>query len=200
MSELLRMIAPVSMQPVKAAVEDVPKPAKRGENGLANEEVEELYQQYVHVVRRVGCRVFRSTRQCDELVQDVFFKLMTHGAAIRDVDSKHAYIARVAYRCAVDILQKSGSSGGKSTPAAPDLDADCPAPGLDLTHLVLSRQSFERLWNRLDPLQRVILLLWLAEKTQGEIADYTSLARQTVNGKLQAIAVMARDLEKEGEA
>ena len=158
-------------------------------SALSNSELCELYQRYAHLlVRRCRLRL-GDAALADDALQDLFYKLMRHGGAIRAVDSQLAWLYRAADRCCYDIARRQQRQRQVAQPPSEDV----PAVGAADRSGVL-----EELFARLNPDERhVATLLFDDGMTQTEASKQLGRSRQSINRQARAIRELAQKLLQE---
>jgi len=118
-------------------VEDLVKRCNQGDGRAW----EEFYGRYVGMISRVVKSYFKSSHEdADDLIQEVFVRLMN---ALKNFDatmSLEAYIIEIARRARIELLRKASSlkrGGGHSRPL-PISVHDCPEGQV---HIVLASQT-----------------------------------------------------------
>lgn len=174
---------------VMRRVAELPDPFGRPEpSALSNREVEEFYARYGHLVLRRSRGILRHETLAHDALQTVFLKVLRRGSALREAESKLAWLYTVTDRCCIDILKRSRrdssladeASGGSSQPPPP----------------IEARSTLTALMDRLEPRERIIALLLYGDGlTQDEISERLGWSRQTVNKKAKLIRQMAREMD-----
>jgi RNA polymerase sigma factor (sigma-70 family) len=157
--------------------------ARRSGSALSNMEVIELCRTYGHLVTARSRRVLRDHHLVEDVVQNVFVKLMRHGSAVRNARSKLAYLYAVTDRCCLDVLHRWRR----------DAEVDSALCGDEPSEVVDHRAAATRLLKLLDPLERIIALELADGLTQEEIAHRLGKSRQTVNKKVSLIRRLAEE-------
>lgn len=157
-------------------------------SSLSNREVEDLYAAYGHLVFGRVQAVLRNSALAHDALQDVFVKVIRHGAALHCVDSKLAWLYTVADRCCIDIIKR----GRKHQ----RVDSDVLLPGVQPAPPIEARSVLGAILSKLGPEDRMIaLLLYSDGLSQGEISERLGWSRQTINKRATLIRQMALALE-----
>jgi RNA polymerase sigma factor (sigma-70 family) len=172
----------------------VEAPASGARNGslepgaLSKLEVEELYARYGHLVLRRSRGILRHETLAHDALQTVFLKVIRHGSALREVESKLGWLYTVTDHCCIDIIKRrrrafsveNDASSGSSQPPPP----------------VEARSTLNTLMRKLQPRERIVALLLYGDGlTQEEISERLGWSRQTVNKKAQLIRRIAREMD-----
>lgn len=158
---------------------------------MTHEEVAEAYRRYGSLVLRRCRRILRDDAAGEDMLQEVFVRLLKYGDAFRRAESKVLWLYRVADRCCFDLLARRGSRGElqwRGEPPAPATPASQPeVEDRDVVMRFLS--TFD------DRVKQVAVLHYLDEMTQEEIAAATGWSRQTVFKKLSLLRQRATALK-----
>lgn len=146
-------------------------PLTRG--GLTRDEVQRLYAQFAPVVFR-RARVLL-TREADawDVVQEVFERMLTHGAGFRGEARPMTWVYRVTTNLALNHLRSRKLR-------EPLLTVVPGEPSTSVDHLE-ARQLLSRWVGHLDEREvEVATLLFIDGLTQQEVADVLGLSRKTI--------------------
>lgn len=155
---------------------------------LSKIEVEELYARYGHLVLRRSRSILRHETLAHDALQTVFLKVIRQGSALRDVESKLAWLYTVTDHCCIDLMKRrrrdfsfeNDPSGGRSQPPPP----------------VEARSTLNTLLGKLQPRERIVALLLYGDGlTQEEVSERLGWSRQTVNKKAQLIRQIALEMD-----
>jgi len=149
-------------------------------DGLSNAEVADIFRRHGHLLLR-RCRfLMRDPAAAEDVLQEVFVKIMRHGAAYRVADSKLRWLYRVADNCCFDALKKRRD---RPPPLALAEDLE------PRTHPAIDERL--RVARALDHLpdreRQVAVLAFVDGLTQDQIATEIGWSRQTINRKLKEI-------------
>jgi RNA polymerase sigma-70 factor (ECF subfamily) len=158
---------------------------------LTEDELTRAYATYGHLVLRRCRRLLHDPAAAEDATQDVFLKLWRYGDAFGAVDSKVAWLYRVADRCCLDRIGRD--RGELPLASAPEPRADASqAASLEDGQIVI--RYLERFDERL---RQIAIYHYLDELSQGEIAEQTGWSRQTVNKKIGVLRDHADRLRDE---
>jgi len=157
---------------------------------MTHEEVAEAYRRYGSLVLRRCRRILRDDAAGEDMLQEVFVRLLKYGNAFLRAESKVLWLYRVADRCCFDLLARRGSRGELQwRDEAPRL-ATAGQPEVEDRDVVMRFLStFD------DRVKQVAVLHYLDEMTQEEIAAATGWSRQTVFKKLSLLRQRATVLK-----
>lgn len=149
---------------------------------MTDEQVAQAYRQYGHLVLRRCLRVLGGDRSAaEDMVQEVFVRLMRYGDAFVEVDAKLPWLYRVADRCCFDLLSRRGARVEVPVSEANDRADPSPSKGQALE----DREIVLRFLDRFDDrMKQVAVLHYVDQMSQEEIARATGWSRQTIFKKL----------------
>ena len=149
-------------------------------SGLTSGEVADIYRQYLPFLVRRCRRLIRDDAGADDLLQEAFVKILRHGSAYREVDSKLPWLYRVVDNCCFSARERR-----REQPATP---AELDRTGAGHYPATVSRIAARRALGRLTPPSRRIAVLALVDGlSQGQIGAEVGVSRQTVNRRLRSI-------------
>jgi RNA polymerase sigma factor (sigma-70 family) len=177
--------------PGDAPPDEEGRPAPSANAPLTNAEVAEVYEKYGLLIWRRSRASLRSDEWADDALQDVFVKVMRHGASLRLADSKLAWLYTVTDRCCIDIARR------RRRGFVPIDGAFADAPFVDARACPIEGRNFiSRLLARLGPMERSLAVLMFGEGcTQTEAARRLGWSRQTINKKAKLIRQRADEME-----
>lgn len=145
------------------------------DEGLRNEEIENLYLRYGGLVRRRCLLLLRDHALVDDTVQETFSKTMRSGAGIRGADHPLRWLYRVADRTCFDQLRKTKA---RRTSSIDDTSIDLPChPDVEPE---VRRSALELLDALDDEDQKIAVMAFVDGMNQQEIADELGSSPMTV--------------------
>lgn len=156
--------------------------------GLTNDELCALYRQYGHLLLRRSRALLRDEQLAEDVLQNVFLKLMRCGAGVREARSQLAWLYQVVDRCSWDMLRSR--RGQHVTPGSPNDE---------LSVLPIEEGGFlARLLSKLRPSeQTVAVLLYSDGLTQLEVSKQLGRSRLTINKQAKVIRAIASQLVRD---
>jgi RNA polymerase sigma-70 factor (ECF subfamily) len=162
-------------------VSSEPRTLVMSRTALSSGETGALYRQFGHLVLRRARVLLRDDDLANDVLQEVFIKVMRYGAQIREAASKLRWLYRVSDRCCFDALSRRKRL--RPTELPPELESPS-----SLGAETAARNAILAFLDRLDDLDRnIAVLAWLDELPQDEIATEVGRSRQTVNKRLGII-------------
>jgi RNA polymerase sigma-70 factor (ECF subfamily) len=157
--------------------------------------VQHLYAQFAPVVFRRARRLLARDADAWDVVQEVFERMLTHGAAFRGDARPMTWVYRVTTNVALNALRSRKVREPKLA-----LVSDEPAADVDD---VEARQLVSKWLQHLDEREvEVAALLYVDGLTQQEVADVLGLSRKTIvrevevlRGKLAALGALPEGAE-----
>jgi RNA polymerase sigma-70 factor (ECF subfamily) len=143
---------------------------------------------------RVAYAVLLNSADAEDAVQETFLKLHRHGGW-RQAESERAFVARVAWRTAVD-LRRSAQPAFFSEPVGCESLVDPPssAPGPEETVLMANQEALvHRMIDALPEDLRLPLVLSSSQELNSrEIGEVLGIPEGTVRTRLQRARLMLR--------
>lgn len=140
-----------------------------------------LVEEYKQVIYKVCYMYATGTDHLNDLYQEVVINLWKAFPNFRGESKVSTWIYRIGLNTCVSFYRKS-----KVRPEVVPLTVDLEDFAYEESKTSQLRELY-RLINRLNPLERALILLWLEEKSYVEIADITGLTRSNVAVKLNRI-------------
>ena len=148
---------------------------------------ESLVREHARIVFKVAYGVLRNSHDAEDVVQEVFLRV--HRSGIAGVLDPRAWLARVAFRLAIDRQRKPRCV------ALEELELATSEP--DAEQLAMDRQRVNRVHKLIaglpDDLRNPLVLSTLQELTSRQIADILGIPESSVRGRI----MRARQLLKE---
>ncbi len=141
--------------------------------GLTRDEVKRLYAQFAPVVYRRARLLLARDADAWDVVQEVFERMLTHGAGFRGEARPMTWVYRVTTNLALNHLRSRKLREPLLTvvPNEPSTEID----------QVEARQLLDRWLGKLDEREiEVATLLYIDGLTQQEVADVLGLSRKTI--------------------
>lgn len=144
----------------------------------------ELYRRCGALVLRRCRLLLRDPAEAEDVLQEVFVRLLKYGASLEGEQVPLSWLYRTAERCCFDRLRRRR----REEPADGAALEREPAP-LDQALSAEAREMLGRFLQRLpEKLQRLALLHYLDGLPQERIAEEIGWSRRTVGKKLKALA------------
>jgi RNA polymerase sigma-70 factor, ECF subfamily len=153
-----------------------------------DEEFRTCVQRHSRLVFRVAYAVLRNSHDAEDVVQEVFLKLYRNGAWDSVQDEK-AYLARVAWRAAVDHLPKQHQAAEDET----EIASARPSPEQTAVDADLQRKVHRLIDGLPEELRQPLALSTIQELTSGEISQVLGIPEGTVRTRV----LRARQLLRE---
>jgi RNA polymerase sigma-70 factor (ECF subfamily) len=158
---------------------------------MTPDEVADLYRRTgAQVLRR--CRLLlRDAAEAEDVLQEVFVRVLKYGTSIQDEQVPLSWLYRTAERCCFDRLRRRTREPIAEEGSLAQLPA--PPEGLPAEDGELIRRFFYHLPPKL---MRVALFQYVDGLTQDRIAGETGWSRRTVGKKLNWLRKRARRLAR----
>ncbi len=162
----------------------------RVESRLTPEEVAAIYEQYGAFMHRRCRRILRDDALADDALQEAFVNLIRYGAQFRAAEAKLRWLYRLSDRCCFGQLNRRKKVAERELGGELPEVSGQPAP-------LEARDRVMRILGRLTEMeQKLAVLAYVDEFSQGEIGNETGWSRQTINKKLKAIRDKAQLMEE----
>jgi RNA polymerase sigma-70 factor (ECF subfamily) len=140
--------------------------------------LESVVREHSRFLFKVAYGVLRNSHDAEDVVQEVFLRV--HRSGTKDVIDMPAWLARIAFRLAIDRTRKPQG-------AALD-DTDIPSAGASAEHLAIDRQrvnQVQRLVAALpDELRYPLVLSAFEELNSRQIAELLGISEGSVRGRI----------------
>lgn len=158
-------------------------------------DIDALYRQYGPTVLRRGRR-FLPPSEAEELVHDVFLKLLERPFLFRGESSPSTWLYRVATRLCLDRLRNRSRQTKLIVRNAPTMFAQNDPGGTPE-----ARAFLDTLWRTLDEeLAMIGILYYIDGLTTAEIGKTLGVTDRTIANRLAALAKIARQAAGEDDA
>jgi RNA polymerase sigma-70 factor (ECF subfamily) len=151
----------------------------------SQDSVASLYARYGYYVLRRCTVLLRNRAAAEDVLQEVFMRVMRSRTELSAVERPLAWLYRIADNACLDVIRhdKVAAVSGEAIE-----DRVGPHPGVQLEH----RSIVLRLLRTLDERdQRICILAFIDGMTQEEIAAELALSRVTINKRVQQIRAQA---------
>lgn len=148
---------------------------------LREKEFVSLIETYKQVIYKVCYMYASETAELNDLYQEVVINLWKAMPHFRGESKVSTWIYRISLNTCITFFRKA-----RSKPEVVPLSIDLHQVVYDEDKSALLNEMYQ-LINRLNPLERALILLWLEEKSYQEIAEITGLTRNNVAVKLNRI-------------
>jgi RNA polymerase sigma-70 factor (ECF subfamily) len=160
----------------------------RSEQRTTDETVETLARQHSRLVYRIAYAVLRRHHDAEDATQETFLRVLRYSSRLADVDEAKTWLARIAWRVAVDASKKKGRQQevpleDPEKPAAEVASPDVPA---DLTlHGAQLSAALERLIAALpEKLRQSLILSTIEEMSPKEVAATLGINEAAVRSRV----------------
>ncbi len=150
----------------------------------ASEQVEDLVRQHASFVYQVAYAILRSPQEAEDVVQETFIRVWKHAGEISTISSQRGWLARIAWRVAIDWRKKHRNPAMVHDG---DLPEPCSTEGPVDEELIRTQQArlLGSLIARLPrDLRETLDLSVVAELNSAEIAQILDIPESSVRGRL----------------
>jgi RNA polymerase sigma-70 factor (ECF subfamily) len=166
--------------------------------------VEALVREHARLVFRIAYSMLRDHHEAEDAAQEVFVRVVKHKDRLPQVREQKAWLARIAWRCALDrsqalrarkhsdvsLYEDQGESERASVAELRDLSAD---PEQLAASAQISALLERMIASLPDDLRHTLTISTVQELTSAEVAEVLSIPEGTVRTRL----MRARKLLKE---
>lgn len=154
-------------------------------------EFTEIIEEYKAVIYKV-CYVYAQDKEeINDYYQEILINLWNSYPKFRGESKISTWIYKVSLNTCITFIRKK-----KRKPSTTPLSIDVTL----FEDSEANKQEIEELYkliNRLEKMEKTLILLWLEEKNYDEIADITGLTRSNVAVKLMRIKNKLKELSNE---
>lgn len=147
------------------------------------EEFKSIVFKYEGLIKRICFSFSKSGSEYDDLRQDVLINIWNGLNSFREESEISTWIYRVAFNTCVSTTRKNKIRDSMKDSLfdhtdLSNIDSNDKRDNIEKLHYIISKLPLE---------QRVIILMWLDEKSYDEMAKVTGLPRNTLATKLRRI-------------
>jgi len=140
--------------------------------------LESVVREHARLVFKVAYGVLRNSHDAEDVVQEVYLRI--HRSGIKGVEDMRAWLARVAFRLAIDRLRK---------PYPLELPAmEMPGSEPDAERLAIHRQQVERVQKLIaalpEELRYPLVLSAIEEMNSRQISEVLDIPESSVRGRI----------------
>jgi RNA polymerase sigma-70 factor (ECF subfamily) len=152
-----------------------------------NDQFEELVRRHSRLVYRVAYSVVRNAHDAEDVAQETFLKVY-RGRRWEGIENEQAFLAKAAWRLAVDRRKR---------PAGAELIVEAAAPGRNPEEAAIAADRSALVARLIDALpeelRQPLALSTVDEMTSVEIAAVMEIPEATVRGRLMRARQMLRE-------
>jgi len=161
------------------------------QKGLARQEEKDLLEtavrDHARLVYRIAYSVLRNPADAEDATQEIFLRVLRYGKRIAGIHDQKAWLARIAWRVAVDRQKARRKSMAEATAGAEEAGETSVAPGHGADRVLLEQERnavLERLISALpSPLRDALVLSTLEEIAPREVASMLGISEAAVRSR-----------------
>jgi RNA polymerase sigma-70 factor, ECF subfamily len=157
-----------------------------------SESVEALVHEHARMVFKIAYSVLRHHADAEDVAQEVFLRVLRHGRALDRVRNQKAWIAKIAWRTAVDRTKRRAQPQEDVESAIESLRGDSVA----MDDALAERQRMELLRTMIATLPRdlrePLLLSTVQEMSNSDIAEVLATPEASVRTRMARARTMLR--------
>jgi RNA polymerase sigma-70 factor, ECF subfamily len=165
----------------------------------AEDELEVLVREHARLVYRIGFSVLRNAHDAEDVVQEVFLRMLRSRSKLRDVLDPKAYLARIGWNVAIDFRRRRRDVSMDTTEeaGAPSFAARLQANHPNLEDAAADRQMMklveDAIFSLPQDLRDALTLSAIEELTAPEAAEILGVAEATVRTRVFRARKMLRE-------
>jgi RNA polymerase sigma-70 factor (ECF subfamily) len=153
-----------------------------------DEMLRSLVQDHARFVFKVAFSALHNHHDAEDIVQETFVRVMRHRRELTGVRDVRAWLARIAWRLAVDRGKNSSSLSRTLIPEPADTLETLRAPGAGAEHMMITAQMLDIAEQLIQGLPRelrdVLTLASAEEMTSAEMAAVLDIPEASVRTRL----------------
>ena len=152
-------------------------------------EFDDLYDRYSDAVYRTAVRVAGNPADAEDVLQNVFLRVLNNRLAIDPARSPEPYLRRAATNAAIDLLRRKQArpDSGQATDAGS-------GDGASIESSALLKERLRQALTKLAPEDsELFVLCYLEGYSYDELAELTGLEQGTVASRLHRIRTALRN-------
>ena len=156
---------------------------------------DEVYEGYSEMVYRTALRVTGNTADAEDVLQNVFLRVLNNRLTIDPARSPEAYLRRAATNASIDLLRRKAVRPDRGAPA---LGFEGEYDGIAHQSPPLLKERLRRALAKIAPQDaELFVLCYLEGYSYDELAELMELERGTVASRLHRIrAALRNDLSR----
>lgn len=162
------------------------------EERAVSESVEELVHEHARMVFRIAYSVLRHHADAEDVAQEVFLRVLRHGRELDRVRNQRAWVAKIAWRTAVDRAKRREQPQEDVEGAIESLRGHC----IGVDDALAERQRMELLRTMIATLPRdlrePLVLSTVQEMSNSDIAEVLAIPEASVRTRMARARTMLR--------
>lgn len=162
------------------------------EERAVSESVEALVHEHARMVFKIAYSVLRHHADAEDVAQEVFLRVLRHAKELDRVRNQRAWIAKIAWRTAVDRAKRREQPQEEVTSAIEDLRAD----RIGMDDSLAEKQRMELLRGMIATLpadlREPLVLSTVQEMSNSDIAEVLAIPEASVRTRMARARTMLR--------
>lgn len=162
------------------------------EERAVSESVEALVHEHARMVFKIAYSVLRHHADAEDVAQEVFLRVLRHAKELDRVRNQRAWIAKIAWRTAVDRAKRREQPQEEVTSAIEDLRAD----RIGMDDSLAEKQRMELLRGMIatlpTDLREPLVLSTVQEMSNSDIAEVLAIPEASVRTRMARARTMLR--------
>jgi RNA polymerase sigma-70 factor, ECF subfamily len=161
------------------------------------DELEATVREHAHLVFRIGYSVLRNAADAEDAAQETFLRMLKHRHKIAELADRKAWVARIAWRVAVDRKRAQSPVSADLETVAAEVNAAMAGSQPNVEQVAAGRQMQSLLEQLIASLPRdlrdVVLLATVEELNTRELAAALGVNEGTARTRLHRGRQMLRE-------
>ncbi len=162
------------------------------EERAVSESVEALVHEHARMVFKIAYSVLRHHADAEDVAQEVFLRVLRHAKELERVRNQKAWVAKIAWRTAVDRVKRREQRQEEVTSAIEDLRAD----RIGTDDSLAEKQRMELLRGMIatlpTDLREPLVLSTVQEMSNSDIAEVLAIPEASVRTRMARARTMLR--------
>ena len=162
------------------------------EERAVSESVEALVHEHARMVFKIAYSVLRHHADAEDVAQEVFLRVLRHAKELESVRNQRAWVAKIAWRMAVDRVKRREQPQEEVTSAIEDLGVD----RIGMDDSLAEQQRLELLRAMIATLPRdlrePLVLSTVQEMSNSDIAEVLRIPEASVRTRMARARTMLR--------
>jgi len=162
------------------------------EERTVSDSVEALVHEHARMVFKIAYSVLRHHADAEDVAQEVFLRVLRHGRELDQVRNQKAWVAKIAWRTAVDRVKRREQPEEDVTSAIEDLRGD----RLSMDDALAEQQRMQLLRAMIASLPRdlrePLVLSTVQEMSNSDIAEVLAIPEASVRTRMARARTMLR--------
>ncbi|HEU4631738.1 MAG TPA: sigma-70 family RNA polymerase sigma factor [Gemmatimonadaceae bacterium] len=155
--------------------------------------VDRMYRRYQAELHRLAFRVVKAPDPADDVVHEVFRRILEHPEHLPVPDMEKTYLHRATYREALHRIDRARARLQRTVRLQGELPVHAPTPA-DILRATAVKEALEHAVSELPPrYQRAFRLRYIVGSTRGDAAREMGISAKAVDEEVRRATAMLRE-------